>query len=57
MFTFYCIANTAAKTKTNESLQISVPKKSKVVGSRIKCCSKRLGSSNNFAAVIFWNRF
>ena len=30
MFTFYCIANTAAKTKTNESLQISVPKKSKV---------------------------
>ena len=27
MFTFYCIAKTAAKTKTNLSLQIGVPKK------------------------------
>ena len=30
MFTFYCIAKTAAKTKTNFSLQIGVPKKQRL---------------------------
>ena len=30
MFTFNCIANTAAKTKTTMSLEVGVPKKSNV---------------------------
>ena len=47
MSTFYCIAKTAAKTKTNVFLQIGVPKKAIFASSGIEYCS---------TAVLFSNR-
>ena len=56
MFTFSCIARTAAKAKTNVSLQIGVPKKATIVRSLIEYCSTKLSSSSYFTAVVFPNR-